>query len=62
MAKAPPPSLVARKIHRILTVSRPRRNYAASDFLSGLGSVILPRIPKGLKEKIVRIFYDVDFS
>ncbi len=62
MAKAPSPSLVARKIHRILTVRRPRRSYTASDFLSGLGSVILPRIPKGLKEKIVRIFYDVDFS
>ncbi|MGO9308089.1 MAG: SDR family oxidoreductase [Spirochaetia bacterium] len=62
MAKAPPPSLVARKIHRILTVPRPRRSYTASDFLSRLGSIILPRIPKGLKEKIVRIFYDVDFS
>ena len=54
--------LVARRIHRILTVPRPRRSYTASDFLSRLGSVILPRIPKGLKEKLVRIFYDVDFS
>jgi NAD(P)-dependent dehydrogenase (short-subunit alcohol dehydrogenase family) len=62
MAKAPPPSLVARKIHRILTVRRPRPSYTASDFVSWLGSVILPRIPKRLKEKIMRIYYDVDFS
>jgi NAD(P)-dependent dehydrogenase (short-subunit alcohol dehydrogenase family) len=62
MAKAPSPVLVARKIHRILSVPRPRRSYTVSDFLTRMAPAVLPWLPRGLKEKIVRIFYDVDFS
>jgi NAD(P)-dependent dehydrogenase (short-subunit alcohol dehydrogenase family) len=61
MAKAPPPSLVARKIHRILTARRPRATYTVADFLSRLAPIFLPFLPRGLKEKVVRIFYDVNF-
>jgi NAD(P)-dependent dehydrogenase (short-subunit alcohol dehydrogenase family) len=61
MAKAPPPSLVARRIHHILTVRRPRATYVVADFLSRLAPIFLPRLPRSLKEKIMRIFYDVDF-
>jgi len=62
MAKAPPPALVARKIHRILTARRPRATCTVADFLSRLSPIILPLLPRHLKEKIVRIFYDVDFT
>jgi hypothetical protein len=61
MAKAPPPSRVARKIHHILTARRPPRSTTVADFVSRLAPVFLPLLPRGLKEKIVRIFYDVDF-
>ena len=61
MAKAPPPSLVARKIRHILSVRRPRATYTVADFISRLAPVLL-FLPRGLKEKIVRILYDVDFS
>jgi NAD(P)-dependent dehydrogenase (short-subunit alcohol dehydrogenase family) len=62
MEKALPPALIARKIRHILTVSRPHCSYTVSDFLSRLAPSILLRIPKRLKEKIIRMFYDVDFS
>jgi NAD(P)-dependent dehydrogenase (short-subunit alcohol dehydrogenase family) len=62
IAKALLPVVVARKIHRILTVHRPRGAYTVADFLSRLAPLFLPLLPRGLKEKIVRIFYDVDFS
>jgi NAD(P)-dependent dehydrogenase (short-subunit alcohol dehydrogenase family) len=62
MARALLPVVVARKIHRILTVCRPRGTYTVAGFLSRLAPLFLPLLPRGLKEKIVRIFYDVDFS
>jgi NAD(P)-dependent dehydrogenase (short-subunit alcohol dehydrogenase family) len=62
MAKAPPPALVAKRIYRILTARRPRATYTVADFLSRLSPIFLPLLPRRLKEKIVRIFYDVDFS
>ena len=62
IAKAPLPDVVALKIHRILAARRPRRSYTVADFWSRLAPLFLPWFPRGLKEKIVRIFYDVDFS
>ena len=59
MAKAPFPDVVARKIHRILAARHPRRGYTVADFRSRLAPLFLPWLPRGLKEKIVRIFYDV---
>ena len=45
MAKAPPPSLVARKIFSILTARRPPRTSTVADALSRSGAHFLPCCP-----------------
>jgi short-subunit dehydrogenase len=62
MKIAPKPILVAKKIHKVLKTKNPKAYYTAADFVSGLLPVLLPLMSSKLKEKILRIFYGIDFK
>jgi short-subunit dehydrogenase len=61
MQKAPKPVLVAKVIHRILNTRNPKAHYTAADFVTGLTPILTPFMSSKLKEKVVRLFYEVDF-
>jgi len=61
MKIAPQPTLVAKKIYKILQTANPKAYYTAADFFTGLTPVLTPFMPSKLKEKVIRIFYGVDF-
>jgi len=61
MQKAPQPVLVAKVIHRILKTRHPKTYYTAADFFTGLTPVLTPFMSSKLKEKVIRLFYGVDF-
>jgi short-subunit dehydrogenase len=58
---APEPKLVAKKIFKIIKTKNPQATYTAADFFSGLMPVLMPFMSSKVKEKILRIFYGVDF-
>ncbi len=58
---APQPVLVAKVVHRILKKRSPRAYYTAADFLTSLLPILMPFMSSGMKEKVIRLFYGVDF-
>jgi NAD(P)-dependent dehydrogenase (short-subunit alcohol dehydrogenase family) len=58
---APRPVLVAKVVHRILKKRCPKAYYTAADFLTSLLPILLPFMSSGMKEKVIRLFYGVDF-
>lgn len=61
MKAAPQPSLVAKKVYKILRTANPKTYYTAADFFTGLTPVCIPFFSSKLKEKVIRLFYGVDF-
>ncbi|MCK5243519.1 SDR family oxidoreductase [bacterium] len=62
MKIAPKPILVAKKIHKVLKSKNPKAYYTAADFVSSLLPILFPLMTSKLKEKILRIFYGIDFK
>ncbi|MCK5218060.1 SDR family oxidoreductase [bacterium] len=58
---APQPVLVAKVVHRVLKKRCPKTYYSAADFLAMLLPILLPFMSSGIKEKVIRLFYGVDF-
>jgi len=61
LRNAPPPVLVAKKIYHVLKTRNPKTFYTAADFFTGLTPLLTPFMSSGLKEKVIRLFYGVDF-
>lgn len=61
MKAAPQPLLVAKKIYKIINTKKPKAKYTAADFVSGMLPLLTPFMTSKIKEKILRIFYGVDF-
>jgi short-subunit dehydrogenase len=62
MQVAPSPLLVAKTIHKILNTRNPKAYYTAADFFTGLTPILTPLMTSKLKEKVIRLFYGVDFK
>ncbi|MBN1595317.1 SDR family oxidoreductase [candidate division FCPU426 bacterium] len=62
MKIAPKPVLVAKTIYKILNSKNPKAYYTAADFFTGLTPIIAPFLPSKLKEKVIRLFYNIDFK
>jgi len=61
MEKAPSPQVIADRVLKIIKEKNPRPCYAAGDFLSTKFPFLARFVPDRLKEKLIRIFYGVDF-
>lgn len=61
MQKAPQPVLVAKVVYKILKKRRPQAYYTAADFFTSLTPLLTPFMSSKLKEKVIRLFYGVDF-
>lgn len=59
---APKPIIVAKKIHKILKTKNPKAYYTAADFFTGLTPILTPIMTSKLKEKVIRLFYGIDFK
>lgn len=62
MQVAPQPIIVAKKIHKILKSKHPKAYYTAADFLTGLTPIVMPFMTSKIKEKVIRLFYGIDFK
>ncbi len=61
MQKSPPPQVIADKVVEVIKKKNPRTRYPAGDFLSTKFPAIARFVPSRVKEKLIRIFYGVDF-
>lgn len=62
MKIAPKPILVAKTIYKILKTKNPKAYYTAADFLTGLTPLLTPLMSSKFKEKVIRLFYGIDFK
>lgn len=62
MKKAPTPEVIAKKVYQIIQKKHPRTRYAAGDFLSTQFPLIHRFVSDRVKEKMIRIFYGIDFK
>ncbi len=62
MQNAPGPEVIARKVYRVLRKKNPRTRYAAGDFLSTKFPLISRFVSDRMKEKLIRVFYGIDFE
>lgn len=62
MQKAPGPEVIAKKTWQVIQKRNPRTRYPAGDFLSTKFILFNRFISNRIKEKLVRIFYGVDFK
>ncbi|HBG15584.1 MAG TPA: short-chain dehydrogenase/reductase [Firmicutes bacterium] len=62
MQKSPPPQVIADKVVKVIAKRNPRTRYPAGDFLSTKFPIIDRFISSRLKEKMIRLFYGVDFK
>lgn len=62
MEKSPPPQVIADQVLKIVGTKNPRPYYVAGDFLSTKFPFIARFVPQTLKEKMIRMFYGVDFK
>jgi len=62
MEKAPSPQVIADKVLQIVKTKNPRPCYAAGDFFSTKFPFLARFVPVRFKEKLIRIFYGVDFQ
>ncbi len=62
MKIAPKPLLVAKTIYKILRSNNPKAYYTAADFFTGLTPILTPIMSSKLKEKVIRLFYNIDFK
>ncbi len=61
MQVAPKPVLVAKKIYSVMKKRNPKTYNSAADLLTTLLPMLMPFMSSSVKEKIIRIFYSVDF-
>ncbi|NLW56877.1 MAG: SDR family oxidoreductase [Firmicutes bacterium] len=61
MQKAPSPQVIADRVLKIVNHANPRSRYAAGDFLSTKFPTIARFVTDRVREKLIRIFYDIDF-
>lgn len=61
MQNSPPPQVIADKVVKVIRKKNPRTRYPAGDFLSTKFPAIARFVPGRLKEKMIRLFYGVDF-
>jgi short-subunit dehydrogenase len=59
MKKAPQPSVVAQIIYKIIRKRNPRTRYTAGDPLSRVFPIINRFVSSGVKELLIRVFYNV---
>ncbi len=62
MKIAPKPLLVAKTIYKILGSKNPKAYYTAADFFTGLTPILTPLMSSKVKEKVIRLFYNIDFK
>lgn len=62
MKKAPSPEVIAKKVYQVIQMKHPRTRYAAGDFLSTKFPFIQRFVSDRVKEKLIRIFYGIDFK
>lgn len=62
MKKAPSPDVIAKKVYRVIQKKNPRTRYAAGDFLSARFPLVQRFVSDRMKEKLIRIFYGIDFK
>lgn len=62
MQKAPEPLVIAQKVYQVLQKKNPRTRYAAGDFLSTKFPFISRIVSDRFKEKMIRIFYGINFD
>lgn len=62
MQKAPAAEVIARKVYQVIRKKNPRTRYAAGDFLSTKFPFISRLVTDRVKEKLIRIFYGIDFK
>lgn len=62
MKKAPSPQVIADQVLKIVNKANPRPRYAVGDYLSTKFPTVARLVSDRLKEKLIRIFYGVDFQ
>jgi hypothetical protein len=62
MQKAPSPQVIADQVLKIAGKKNPRSSYVAGDFLSTKFPMVARLVPEPIKEKLIRIFYGIDFK
>jgi len=61
MQKAPAPQVIADRVLKIIQQVNPRPRYAAGDFLSTKFPAIARFVTDRFREKMIRLFYNIDF-
>ncbi|HBL37140.1 MAG TPA: short-chain dehydrogenase/reductase [Firmicutes bacterium] len=62
MQKAPSPQVIADQVLKIVGKKNPRSCYVAGDYLSTKFPVLASLVPERIKEKLIRVFYGIDFQ